>query len=303
MNVASPEPSLHRILDQHGVVGERFRRELVHDLKAKVLFRGARDAVEVSGPAGSGRKTVASVVEAAASEVLGRSVDVTIVDAGAEPVPGSARIRVKPLHEREDDLWEMIAHFFDALAKEHDLQGCGGFSRQATADIAEVVRETGLESVRSLRDLVRDLVFEALAEGPLPHKITSELCRPHLEAVFGQTATRRAERDVAVLESAFAALPSRSLLEELASVHGVAPEVLERQAAVIRDVVASIDDVPRSYRNIMDRTEDVLRASLWLLTGAETQAAFRRHFGGERFMRPTKSVAWAFYNRVFKRDM
>ena len=61
--------------------------------------------------------------------------------------------------------------------------------------------------------------------------------------------------------------------------------------------------MPRSYRNILDRAEDIQRAGLWLMTGARTQAEFRRHFGEERYMRPTKSVAWAFYNRVFKRDM
>ena len=60
--------------------------------------------------------------------------------------------------------------------------------------------------------------------------------------------------------------------------------------------------VPRSYRNIMTKAEDVQRAAMWLLTQASTQADFRRYFGEEGFMRPTKSVAWAFYNRVFQRE-
>lgn len=93
------------------------------------------------------------------------------------------------------------------------------------------------------------------------------------------------------------------MLESIATTHGLPAELVQRQADILRDVIGYIDDVPRSYRNIMDRSEDVMRAALWVLSGAKTQAEFRRFFGGERFMRPTKSVAWAFYNRVFKRNV
>ena len=169
-----------------------------------------------------------------------------------------------------------------------------------------MIQETGLQSVRRLQALVRDMIYEALAEGPLPLKITSDMVRPHLEQHVGQTAEARRRRDAELIESQFGAplegLANRSLVDRLAETHGVSPALLEQQAAVLKEVIESIDDLPRSYRNVMDRSDDVMRASLWLLSGADTQASFRRWFGDERFMRPTKSVAWAFYNRVFKRD-
>ena len=43
-----------------------------------------------------------------------------------------------------------------------------------------------------------------------------------------------------------------------------------------------------------------MRSALWVLSIAKTQAEFRRFLA--RAMRPT-SVAWAFYNRVFKRNV
>lgn len=90
-------------------------------------------------------------------------------------------------------------------------------------------------------------------------------------------------------------------LQALSDLHGVPPELLVRQVELMRQIAASIEGRPRSYRNVSDKIEDVQRASLWLMSGATTQAGFRRFFGTEGFMRPTKSVAWDFFNRVFKR--
>lgn len=234
--------------------------------------------------------------------------DTLVVAVAEKPAKtSSATIRVKGLHDRQEDVWELIDHFFNACVEDHDLtaalEGCRGFSRQAKSDIAEVVRETNLSSVRTLDDIVRDVLFEALAAGPMPLKLTSDHVRPYLEAKFGQTPEARLDREVALLTSQLADTIESSLLERLSELHGVPQDVLVRQAEVVRDVIDSIEDVPRSYRNIMTRAEDVQRAAIWLVSGADTQASFRRFFGDEGFMRPTKSVAWAFYNRVFKRDM
>ena len=354
---------LARTLDRVGVVGERFRRGLLHDLKARVVLRGGKDVLDIVGPPGSGKHTVAAVAHAAGHEVLGRgearldfdctgasaagfeselrtalgsaqggtlvldrfdSLDATrrgvarrvvegrrdalVMTIGGAAAPAAeaapaTRISVRPLHEREDDIWELLDHFFRATADEVDVGGCRGFSRQAKADVAGAIRETGLASVRRLRDVVRDLVFDALAVGEPPLKLTSEQVRGYLVEHFGQTAEDREERDAALIASRFESLVDQTLLERLSRVHGVPRELLEQQATLIREIVGYVDDVPRSYRNIMDRTDDLMRASLWLMTGATTQAEFRRYFGEERFMRPTKSVAWAFYNRVFKRDV
>lgn len=220
----------------------------------------------------------------------------------AKPATGTT-ISVKPLHEREEDVWELIDHFFASTVEDAGAEGCRGFSRQAKADIAEAVKETKLASVRRLRDIVRDVVFEVLAAGDLPLKLTSDHVRPYLEAAYGQTEDTRKSRDEALIESQFDSLVERSMLDRLSELHGVPADLLARQAQILRDLSDYIGDVPKSYRNIMDKAEDIERAALWLVSGATTQAEFRRFFGEERYMRPTKSVAWAFYNRVFKRDM
>ncbi|MEC9071674.1 MAG: hypothetical protein VX938_04805, partial [Myxococcota bacterium] len=213
------------------------------------------------------------------------------------------RIEMRPLHQREADIQELLVHFFQQTATEAGLTGCRGLSRQVMADISEAIRDVELASVRMMRDLVRDLVFEVVASGLSPLKITSEHVRPLLATRFGQTEERRIAREKERIESLVEEPVRNALVAHLADLHGVPVEVLEQQMASLEQVIASMDDAPRSYRNIMTRADDILRSGLWLLSGASTQAEFRRFFGEERFMKPTKSVAWAFYNRVFKRDV
>lgn len=230
--------------------------------------------------------------------------DILVVGLAQEATGATgARIRLKPLHEREDDIWALTDHYFGRVSAELPEHGCEGFSRQAKADIAARVQDTGVQSLCVLRDIVRDTVYEAAAAGPLPAKLESESVRTILEARYGQTPADRLARDTALIESAFEGLGDPSMLARLSEIHGVPQSVLENQAEVMRSAIDTLDGLPRSYRNIMDRADDILRASLWVVSGAETQAEFRRFFGDERFMRPTKSVAWAFFNRVFKRDM
>lgn len=362
----SIDDRLEHALDRVGIVGSQLRERLVKDLKAKIVLRSGRDAVEVIGASGTGKHKVVEAAHAIACDVLGRSGPLSSFDCGVtahgEPLhdslvraietaqggtlvldrfgsldgdgrtvatrlirdkgadalilavsqkdlaPDSAEprtatsIRLKPLHEREQDVWELIDHFFGATAEDLGGDGCLGFSRQAKGDIAQVVQETNLKSVRRLRDIVRDLLFETLADGPLPLKLTSDHVRPYLERSFGQTAEDRAQRDADLVASQFDSVSQRSMIEMLAQTHAVSEDLLMRQAQILAEVIDTIDDVPRSYRNIMTKVEDVQRAALWLMTDATTQAEFRRYFGDEGFMRPTKSVAWAFYNRVFKRD-
>ena len=226
-------------------------------------------------------------------------------DASAKAiVPASHEaIVLKPLHKREEDIWQLIEHFYDAAVRTCPLEGCRGFSRQALTDIATCIQDTGVGSVRRLRGIVRDLVFEASLKDEVPLKLTSHDIRSLLETQFGQTQHERELRQAELVASQFDALVQKSTVESIAGIHGLPTELVERQAELLKEVIGYIDDVPRSYRNIMDRSEDVMRAALWVLSGATTQAEFRRFFGEERFMRPTKSVAWAFYNRVFKRNV
>jgi hypothetical protein len=297
------------------------RADTLHTFRCDVPIEGCFDAaVEKAVDAARGgtlvferfgdlpeerRQQLARVMRDRAQDALLLAVSDKELDHGALDARPATSIRVKPLHERDEDIWELVDHFFGALAEEHPLGECQGFSRQAKADLAEAIKETGLASVRRLRDLVRDLVFEALADGELPLKLMSEHVRPYLERTFGQTEESRRRRDAALVASQFDAPELKGmapLIQQLAEVHGVSPELLKREVEVLREVVDSVHGVPRSYRNIMSKSEDVQRAAMWILTGAATQADFRRYFGEEGFMRPTKSVAWAFYNRVFQRE-
>jgi len=251
------------------------------------------------------RIQAARVLRDRGSEALLLAMSDKDLGEGALDSRPATSIRIKPLHEREEDIWELVDHFYQALVDDQVVGECQGFSRQAKADLAEAVRETNLASVRRLRDVVRDVVFESLADGELPLKLMSEHVRPYLERTFGQTEEARRRHDAALVASQFDApeLNGQStLIQQLADVHGVPVELLKREVEVLREVVESVSGVPRSYRNIMTKAEDVQRAAMWLLTQASTQADFRRYFGEEGFMRPTKSVAWAFYNRVFQRE-
>ncbi|HRE90214.1 MAG TPA: hypothetical protein PK095_13855 [Myxococcota bacterium] len=290
---------------------ERGERELPLEAAVHRAIDGARGGTLVFERFGELEASRRAQVTRAMRERGGEAVLIAVSD---KELDGSAldsrpatSIRLKPLHERDEDIWELVDHFYGGLAEEHRLGECEGFSRQAKADMAEAVRETSLTSVRRLRDIVRDVVFEALAEGDLPLKLTSDHVRPYLERTFGQTEESRRRHDAALVMSQFDAPEvsdpqTASLIAQLAELHGVSADLLRREVEVLREVVDSVHGVPRSYRNIMTKAEDIQRAAMWLLTGASTQADFRRFFGEEGFMRPTKSVAWAFYNRVFQRE-
>ena len=56
---------------------------------------------------------------------------------------------------------------------------------EAMADITEAIRDVQLASVRKMRDLMRDLVYEVAASGESPLKLTSDAVRPLLEEGFG----------------------------------------------------------------------------------------------------------------------
>ena len=90
-----------------------------------------------------------------------------------------------------------------------------------------------------------------------------------------------------------------SALETLAIEHSLPADLFQQQADIIRALIQSIHDRPRSYTNVMSLAGTVLRAGLWLAMDVSTQADFCRAFGAERHLRPNKSVAWAIYHRIF----
>jgi len=304
-SVLGREGALHRLrFDDHQ--GERAEAAVGRALGEA---KGGTLVLERWGALGAEDR--AQVARAMRQVTPGDTIVLAVADKDPEAASLDTRpatsIRLKPLHERDEDIWELVDHFYQSMIDDGALPAdlCQGFSRQAKADLSEVVKETGLASVRKMRDIVRDIVFETMVEGELPMKLMSEHVRPYLEKNFGQTEDARRRRDAALVASQFDApemTGSKSLIAQLAETHGVSAELLQREVEVLRELVDSIDGVPKSYRNIMTKAEDIQRAAMWVLTGATTQADFRRYFGEEGFMRPTKSVAWAFYNRVFQRD-
>ena len=201
------------------------------------------------------------------------------------------RVALPPCHERAEDLLELVHHF----AEEALLDACvplpehEAFTAAPTvAAVVEHVRKNEIASVGVLREVVRDLVFDALADGgACPADAISRLL---------------GERGWKVRAVAPAPDVDTDLLARLAELHGVSEDTLLMQMQVIADVMSSIDSVPRSYTNVMRQAEEVKRAGLWLLTAAGSQAEFRRWFGDEEFMRPSKSGAWSLYHQVFKLD-
>jgi hypothetical protein len=61
-------------------------------------------------------------------------------------------------------------------------------------------------------------------------------------------------------------------------------------------------DRPRSYRNVVERTNRLAKVALWLVSGAKSQAEFRKFFGKLEAEMPTKSVAHQIFYEVFGAD-
>ena len=120
-------------------------------------------------------------------------------------------IVLKPLHEREEDIWQLVAHFYDAAVRTCPLEGCRGFSRQALTDIATCIQDAGVGRPR--RGIVRDLVFEASLRDEVPLKLTSHDVRL-LETQFGQTQQERELRQAELVASQFDALVQRACRRE-----------------------------------------------------------------------------------------
>ena len=63
-----------------------------------------------------------------------------------------------------------------------------------------------------------------------------------------------------------------------------------------------MDDQPRTYRNVVERTGRLSKVALWLVSRAHSQADFRRWFGRREGDMPTKSVAHQIFYEVFPRE-
>jgi transcriptional regulator with PAS, ATPase and Fis domain len=209
-----------------------------------------------------------------------------------------AKISIPPLFERRKDIGDLAQAFAVEAAAQLGAASHYGLTRRARADIETAVVRAREVSVRRLREIVRNAVFMA-ASGRLPEAFESELLLPVLESELAFDTAHRDEQDVVELHREFDMLVGKARLREIADGHDVSLRALD---ALCRGVHALIDDMhgqDRSYRNVVERTNRLSKVALWLISGAQTQAEFRRYFGKLDGDMPTKSVAHQIFHQVF----
>ena len=156
-------------------------------------------------------------------------------------------------------------------------------------------------SVRRLRELVRNIVFTAAAD-QLPDALESDLVAPFLEEELAFHPEDRDVLDLEELADEFEMVVGRARLREIAEQHHVSLRALNALSRAVQTVIDEMHDRPRSYRNVTERTQRLAKVALWLVSGANTQAEFRRYFGSRDADMPTKSVAHQLYHEIFKKE-
>ena len=205
---------------------------------------------------------------------------------------------IPSLYERRRDIGELAQSFVLEAAAELEATSFIGLTRRARADIETAVVRAREVSVRRLRELMRDLVFCAAADS-LPEALESDLVLPLLEQSFSFSEADRDDQDQVELESEFDLLIGRAEVNRITAEHNVSPRALNRLCQAIQQVIGEMGDRPRSYRNVVERTNKLSKVALWLVSGARTQADFRRYFGSLEAEMPTKSVAHQIFHEVF----
>lgn len=383
--------------DTVGLVGSRLRSELSTQLKAALVARQGKDVIRLTGPTGSGKELVSSLIHETSRKVLGRrgefvAVSCSNLPAGLfestlfgharcaftgatesargllpqaqggtlvldevqnlsledqgkllrligerefRPVGATklertdalivlvsntdlaaavergefrrdlldrapAKITLPPLWQRREDVAELAHAFAAEAAKERGWKEFDGFTRRAVADIEGAIVEKKEESVRRLREMIRDLIFGL--EEPM-EVIESATLEPHLRAFFDLDDVDRDRWDREAIDQEFDLIVEARTVERLASLHGVPEQTLIKLAKILREIYESLprgeNPVPGSYRNLVSRMSLATKAALWLMSGATNQAEFRRFFGTKSFEMPPKSVAWQIYHDLF----
>lgn len=213
----------------------------------------------------------------------------------------SAKINVPSLFDRRNDIGDLAQHFALEAAEVAGLDDFMGLTRRAKSDVEAAVMGCREVSVRRLREVVRNAVFMAAADGDVD-ALESDLLRPTLEEEFGFSEAAGEHRDVVELEEEFDSLLARHQLSALSQRHRVSKRALHRWCTAIKATIDEMDDAPKSYRNVVDRTSKLSKVALWLVSGAESQADFRRFFGSMDADMPTKSVAHQVFYDVFPKN-
>jgi DNA-binding NtrC family response regulator len=211
----------------------------------------------------------------------------------------TAKIEIPPLYQRQTDIVELAQLFALEAAKELNATHFYGFSRQSKADIEAAVLNAQEVSVRHLREMVRNAVFLA-ASVQLPHTLESDFLKPLLHEAFAYTEQDRTHYEITQIEDTFDALIGMQRLEDIAQRHGVSAGTLRSLCQAIQKVIQEMaSSKPRSYRNVLETTHRLSKVALWIISGAHTQAQFRRFFGHMNADMPTKSVAHQIFYDVF----
>jgi len=383
--------------DDVGLIGSRLRENLAAQVQAALVARHARDIIRLTGPTGTGKELVATLLHEVSRRVLGRrgelvrvscsnlrpglfesvlfghrrgaftgaladsqgllsqarngtlvldevhnlswedqgkllrlmgereyrplgsttvertdalivlSSNVDLVEAARQGKfrrdlldRAPAKISLPPLWQRREDIGQLAQAFAREAADDRGWKEFDGFTRRALADIEGAVVEKREESVRRLREFVRDLVFGL--EQPVDALESSSIA-PHLMSFFQLEALDRDRWDREAIDDRFDRTVERRTAEQLAALHGVPEQTLLKLTEILREVYDSLPGgskpVPGSYRNLVARMNLATKAALWLMSGARNQAEFRRFFGTKPYEMPPKSVAWQIYHELF----
>ncbi len=209
-----------------------------------------------------------------------------------------AKIEIPSLYERRRDIGELAQLFVMEAAGELGPAEFYGLTRRARADVETAVAQSREVSVRRLREVMRNVVFQAAAD-QLPEALESELLAPILQRELAFSLADRGRQDAAEIESEFDLLVGRAHLREIATTHHISLRALNNLCRAVTQLIDEMEDKPRSYRNVVERTHRLAKVALWLVSGARTQAEFRKFFGAAEHEMPTKSVAHQVYYEVF----
>ncbi len=208
----------------------------------------------------------------------------------------AAHIVIPPLHERSNDAASIAQHIAMETAQHIATQDFAGLTRQAQQDVVAAVTQAKVTNVRTLRTAIREAMFQREATGAASDVLDSMALMPTLERHFAFNETSRHVHELHALRGPHS--PTEHM-QSVATLHDIPAEALEELCHGVQGIINGMDEPSRSYKNIVERTNRMSKIALWLLSGAQTQAQFRRFFGSTGVTMPPKSVAHQIYHEVF----
>ncbi len=215
----------------------------------------------------------------------------------------TAKITLPSLYQRRRDIGQLAQFFALEAGEDAGIEEFMGLTRRARAEIEAAIVQAREVSVRRLREIVRDAVFvAAAADHTSAGALESDAIRPFLVREFAFDDQTFEAQDQQELQSEFALLVARQQLESIATRHAVSLPTVERWCDALHQLLQDMEGSSRSYRDVVYRVQRMNKVALWLVSGAQSQAEFRRFFGTLDAEKPTKSVAHQVYYDVFPRS-